>query len=210
MNSRIALAAFATAAALSAMPALAITTGNPGGSPVGAYTFDSTDYYAEKVSFVAASTIESISLYVLSGIAGETFTVALYDTSGTGGLPGSVVYSGRAQFTADGWNGLSGLSGWTVAASSYWVAFEIVTADPPDVSDTLGTGSVTGALLPTGALPFGATAFNDGSGYRLATQGLTFGVALTDSAAAAVPEPAQWALWLAGAGLIAGTRRLRR
>lgn len=201
------ISSWAAAAALSlaiASPAgatLVVDTGAPNGSAVGAYAFDATDFYAGQVTFTRNLLIDSILTHILGGTAGETFTVALYDDNASH-LPGTALRSATATFTDDGWNGLSGLTGWKVAAGVYWIAFEL------GFDDTLGAGSTTGALLDKGVpKPLARTAFNTGGGYVASATPLGFGVQI---GATAVPEPAAYLLWLAGlVGMTIVARRRR-
>lgn len=201
-RSWLAAAALLLACALPAHAALTVDTGEPNGSAVGAFVFDSNDSFAAQVSFGAATDIRSISTHVIGTTAAETFTVLLYADS-TDHLPGDTLFQSTATVVADGWNGVSNLVGWTVAAGNYWLAFEIGSAD------TLGSGSTTGALLDRGApMPLARTAFNAGGRYQLSANPLDFG--LRAETVLAVPEPAGFVLMLAalaGVGLVAQRRR---
>jgi hypothetical protein len=194
-----------TAAALlaAALPAFATTvvdTGTPDGSAVGALAFDTQDWAAAQVTFTQASQIDAIQAHVLGGSAGDTFDITLF--SDNGDLPGDVLYNATATFDADGWNGLSSLSGWTVAAGTYWVGFEI------QGDDSLGSSSVTGALLDLGAPdPLAVTATtNDGWHYQ-DSGALSFGLQVN---ASTVPWPSSASLMLAALGLLSALRFGRR
>ena len=194
MNKIFALTLSAAVAVLLAASApahavLSVDTGTPNGNAIGAFAFDSNDFYAGQITFAADTTIQDISTHVLNGATGETFTIALYDDSAAH-LPGTALYSATATVDANGWNGVSGLIGWNVQAGSYWVGLEIGS------TDTLGTASLNGALLDRGvATPVAHTAFNSCRGYQ-ATAGLDFGLRV--SSVPAVPEPSETLLMLAG------------
>jgi hypothetical protein len=178
-----------------------IDTGTPNGDPVGAYAFDSNDYYAGQVAFAGAARIDDIFGHILGGTAGETFTIALYDDA-PGHVPGNELFASTATFGVDGWNGVSGMTDWNVAAGLYWIAFEI------GFGETLGTGSVTGALLDSGATsPLARTAFTAGGAYQATSVPLSFGLQVD---ALVVPEPASVALVFAGLGGLLAVARRRR
>ena len=90
--------------AAAAHAALVVDTGVPNGNPIGAYAFDSSDFYAGQITFTNAAQIGSIVTHVLGGSAGERFTVALCADSASH-LPGAALYQATATFAADGWNG---------------------------------------------------------------------------------------------------------
>jgi len=194
----------ATALLVLCLPARAVPvvdTGTPNGAVLGAYALDSVDYVAGEVNFLQSLSINAVSFHVLGATAGETFTIALY-TDNLTHLPGNVLYSGTATLGTDGWNGLSGLSGWALAAGSYWFAAEL------GPNDTAGSGSLTGTLFDRGvAHPLANTAFNSGAGYQAAT--LDFGLRV-DATVTPVPEPESWALMLIGLGAITQMMRRRR
>ncbi|MEP6502080.1 MAG: hypothetical protein ABJD97_02025 [Betaproteobacteria bacterium] len=201
------LASFATALALcgAAGAATVVDTGTPDGVAVGSYAFDGSDWYAAQVSFASASTIDAILGHVLGGTAGETFTVSLYADDASH-LPGTALYTGSAVFGADGWNGLTGLGGWNVAAGDYWVGLEILG------TDTLGAGSVTGALLDQGApAPLAHWAWDATGGFGYDALGTTsIGLRVDAMAASTVPWPASANLMAAGLALLAATAAARR
>ena len=188
-------AAWLLTGAVSASAALPVDTGTPSGVSF-AYAFDASDFYAGQLSLTAATQIDSIAAHVVGGSSGETFTVVLYSDSDAH-LPDTALYAATATFTVDGWNGISGLSGWNLAAGSYWVGLEI------GALDTLG--SATGnALLDRGTpQPLLRTAFNPGSAYSASP--VDFGLQV-----AAVPEPASVALMLAGLAVTLPLARRRR
>lgn len=187
-----------------ALPAYAdrvVDTGAPNSNPIGAYTLDSTDFFAGQITFGSASRIDGVFAHILDGSAGETFSIVLYDDT-AGHLPGSLLHSATATFAGNGWNGIAALSGWNVTAGSYWIGLEL------NSDDTLGQGSVTGALLDRGVpSPLVRTAFNPGSGYQSAA--LDFGLQV-NATVTPVPEPESFALLLAGFSVIAAVTRRRR
>ena len=129
-------------APLGAQAAYLLDTGIPSGSglPV---VLDSNDYAAAEFSLSAGQTITSIQAYVTAGIdtSGDTFTISLYSDGSLGGRNPTSVYSGQATYTADGWNGLTGLDITGLTAGNYWVALEV----------NGSSDSALGLALPTGA-----------------------------------------------------------
>ena len=194
-------------AALCALPAQAATvvdTGTPNGQAVGALAFDSFDWVAAQVAFSKTSNVDAIQGHILGGATGETFDISLFSADGGSG-PGSLLYTTTATFGADGWNGVSGLSGWNVAAGSYWIEFEI------QGGDTLGGSSVTGALFDLGApSPLATTASTADGGFSYQDDPLSFGLRVDASAVSAVPWPASAALMLAGIALLSAASLVRR
>jgi hypothetical protein len=197
------LVSFSAAALLALAPparaAMAVDTGTPSGNAIGALAFDAFDWVAGRVDFAHAAQIDAIQGHILGGTAGETFDVSLFAADGGAGL-GTLLYSATATYGADGWNGVSGLQGWDVAAGSYWIEFEIQGAD------TLGSSSVTGALLDTGAPhPLATTAFTSDAGFSHAGSPLSFGLRVST-----VPWPSPASLMLAGLALLSTLRLARR
>ena len=205
LSAFLSAAALALCAALPAHAATVVDTGAPDGVAVGSYAFDGSDWYAAQVSFAGASAIDAIMGHVLGGTAGETFTISLYADDGAN-LPGTALYTATATFGSDGWNGVSGLSGWSVGAGAYWVGLEI------QCTDTLGSAGVTGALLDQGApAPLAQWAWDSTGGFGYdALGGTSIGLRVDASAVSAVPWPASGPLMLAGLALLAGVAGARR
>lgn len=187
-------------AACAATPAFAtlVDTGTPSGATP-ELALDAVDSYAGGFNVGANRRITGVSFYVDGGAAGETFTLALYDDA-PGHRPGNLLYSATASYAASGWNGLDQLVDWFVTpGSDVWAAIEV------GFADTLGSASVTGALLPTDApAPLASTAFSSGAGYGPVASPLGFGLQVT-----AVPEPASLATALLALCAL-GTARVRR
>ena len=183
-----------SAAALFALPAhaaSAVDTGSPDGQAAGALAFDAVDWVAGQVSFAQAATIGAIRGHILGGTAGETFDVSLFSSDGGTG-PGSLLYTATATFGADGWNGLSRLQGWNVAAGRYWIEFEI------QGTDTLGSGSLTGALFDLNVpRPLANTVYTDTGGSSYQQAPLSFGLQVST-----VPWPSSASLLLAGLAML--------
>jgi hypothetical protein len=202
------LTTLSAAALLAAAPlahaALVVDTGAPNGSAVGALAFDSIDWTAAQVSFATASNVNAIQGHILGGAAGETFDISLFADDAAQG-PGTLLYTATATYGAAGWNGISGLSGWTVGAGSYWIEFEI------QGTDTLGSSSITGALLDLGApSPLALTASTSDGGFSYGSGALSLGLRVDATAVSAVPESAAaWQL-MAGTLLLTTLSAVRR
>jgi hypothetical protein len=202
------LTTLSAAALLAAAPlahaAMVVDTGTPDGSAVGALALDSIDWTAAQVSFATESNVDAIQGHILGGAAGETFDISLFADDAAQG-PGTLLYTTTASYGAAGWNGVSGLSGWTVGAGSYWIEFEIQGAD------TLGSSSVTGALLDLGAPnPLAMTASTSDGGFSHGTGALSLGLRVDATAVSAVPESAAaWQL-MAGTLLLSTLSAVRR
>jgi len=192
------------AAAPLAHAARVVDTGTPDGSAVGALAFDSIDWTAAEVSFATDSNVNAIQGHILGGAAGETFDISLFADDAAQG-PGTLLYTATATYGAAGWNGVAGLSGWTVDAGSYWIEFEIQGAD------TLGSSSVTGALLDLGAPnPLALTASTSDGGFSYGSGALSLGLRVDATAVSAVPESAAaWQL-MAGTLLLSTLSAVRR
>ena len=192
------------AAAPLAHAARVVDTGTPDGSAVGALAFDSIDWTAAEVSFATDSNVNAIQGHILGGAAGETFDISLFADDAAQG-PGTLLYTATATYGASGWNGVSGLGGWTVGAGSYWIEFEI------QGTDTLGSSSVTGALLDLGAPnPLALTASTSDGGFSYGSGALSLGLRVDATAVSAVPESAAaWQL-MAGTLLVSTLSAVRR
>jgi hypothetical protein len=187
-------AAALLASAPLARAATVVDTGTPDGSAVGALALDAVDWTAAQVSFAQASTIDAIQGHILGGAAGETFDVSLF-AADAGPRPGTLLYTATAIYGAAGWNGVSGLGGWTVGPGSYWIEFEI------QGGDTLGSGSATGALLDLGApAPLALTASTSDGGFSYDADTLSLGLRVEATAVSAVPDLAP--AWQVAAGTL--------
>jgi hypothetical protein len=211
MNNKIlALAAFMAAgyfAPAVSNAALVLDTGTPAANAT-AVALDANDFYAAEFSLAGGSTVTAIQAYLTNSFfadsPGDTFTLSIYqDNNGNflGNRGAAPVFSTQGTYTADGWNGASGLS-WTASATgNYWAAIEI---NPPG-----DTAVQLGLLTPTtgGTAAALAFAFNDGSGNGYSSaNALPFAIQVT--ATAPVPLPA--GLWLLGSGLTAMAAAARR
>ena len=207
-----AIAALATGLALAhaASAASIYDSGTPAATGFG-LELSSIDWLAADVNIAHATTIDAVSTFLTGANAGETFTIALYSdrTKNGAAIPdtrdGGELYSTQVSFSADGWNGATGL-GWAVSApGNYWFSIEV------DDGDTLAASGA--AALPVGApnAPLGI-AFTDGVAGRFQSLGSASAQYAFGLRVSTVPEPATPALLLAGIGLlgIAAQRRARR
>jgi hypothetical protein len=174
-----------------AKAALVVDTGTPTGGTVNSLLLDGSNSYAGQVNFSLASQINTISSYLDDlGNGGGSFSVSLY--SDNSNKVGNQLYSASATFGSVGWNAASNLN-WAVDSGNYWVAIEV-------------TDGLSNFVAPLGAPTLLThTAYNDGtylanSGYKT-YDGLSFGLQV-DAAVAAVPEPGEWTLMLAGFALL--------
>ena len=190
----------ATAAALAIAPAAqaaTIDTGTPTGAGGFPLAFDGTDWVATKVSFAQATTIDSISGYILGGANGDTFDISLY---ADGAKPGWQEATTTATYGSVGWNGASGL-GWTVAAGSFWIEFEV------NWNDTIGSSPFDeGAVFTTGVAHPVPTFTTPDGGFSYFDNGAT-SIGLQVST---VPWPATASTMLAGLALLAALGIARR
>ncbi|MCV2353385.1 PEP-CTERM sorting domain-containing protein [Paucibacter sp. B2R-40] len=199
---RIKTIALAAVLALSgaAQAASLIDTGSPDASKPG-YVLDTANFLAVQFKADAAWQIDGLSAYLSGGNAGEHFTVALYADSSSH-LPGDLLASSLAEFSADGWNSSAALNWSLPTAGNYWLALEGATKETiPGLPEPDGSFVATAGGL---SMP-GLTAFSDGglAGYQ-ASPGIQFGLQVTG----AVPEPTSYLLLLVGLGVI-GVSRLK-
>jgi hypothetical protein len=201
-----------TLAANATAGAPVIDSGTPSASALGAFAIDANDWFAGEVSFAQAATLDSIQVYITGASQGDTFDLTLYADGA--GQPGAVAQaSAQVTFSADGWNGLSGLASsasagaWNVAVGNYWIGIEVLG------SSTMSTGmlnvgasntgaSGTSGLVNTAWYSVGSTAGYSRLGLGSANQfGLQVG---------AVPEPSTWATLALGLALLGGSAVARR
>jgi hypothetical protein len=151
--------------------------------------------------------VNSISAYVMSidpGLdAGKSFTLAVYTNDASRNVPTlnfnadnqGRLFSTRVTYSADGWNGASGLS-WALTPGSYWFAIE---------SDSSGPGSLQ---APSGALPA-----PDSVAYFYGHRSYSHvGVSTTDAfglRVTAVPEPTPVLLLLSGLAMLGALKASR-
>jgi len=200
------LAIAALLCSVAAPPATAASIVDTGAGPDNNDTtwgLTSGQYLAAEFTLGSDDTIRTIEAYI-GGIVSQTVTVRIFTDGGD--VPGSVLYSGSfdTAITAQGaaqWQGLAGLN-WALSAGAYWIGFE-------------GTASnafaYSGYLVGAAPDPLGNEAFSvGGSSPYHGADDLDLSIRITDDmAAAAVPEPATWALMLVGFGAIGGALRRR-
>jgi hypothetical protein len=201
MFQRVAFLAGAAAIALTAVPAAAATivdTGAPTNVGFGGWTLDPTQSLAGKV-FTGTTVIDQVEGFIGSYGNAGTFHTVLYSVSNSG-VPEIELYSALGSSDgSEGWHGASGLN-WMVAAGSYYVAFEVRAGD-----------TLAGYMANPVANPLISYSFsNAGTYYR--QDSLQFGVRIADAGGftGGVPEPANWALMIAGFGLAGAAMRVRR
>ncbi len=202
MKSLYALSALALAVVLT-QPAQAdvlVDTGAPSltGFPL---VLNSGEWWAGEFTTTQEEEITGINGYILADAGNPdnaSFTISIYGNTTTGNAPDltNPLFSQQATYTADGWNGLSGLTQ-VLDPGSYWVAFEVNSSN-----------SLQGLLPVSVANAMQAVAWNDPTttgGYNAITgNAYNFGVQIN-----AVPVPASvWLFASAGLGLLGfGKRR---
>lgn len=144
----------------------------------------------------SAATVGSVEGW-MTVMGTGTLTATLYSGSPTGAqLFTASATRGPAPGFVAGWTGLDGLN-WSVGPGTYVLAFS-----SPD-------GFM--ASMPVGAPnPLGAEWSRFGNFNWASNDGLNLGVRVADAPAANVPEPAGWALLLAGAALLGPALARRR
>jgi hypothetical protein len=169
------------------------------------------DFAAQEFTLGSAADIASGGFYELPNYSTGVTSVnwMILDANGTGGLPGTVVASGSGAVTGyvtsgtGAPEGLFTIGSVSLAAGTYYLAIQGVSVN---VGEYLG-GGVAGS---------GAANTNDGgttwtSGYVCELGGAcdsSIGVELFGSVG--VPEPATWAMMLAGFAGLGAALRLRR
>ena len=181
-------------------------TGNIAYSP---YNLDSNDWLAAQIHLTQTEDISSILGYISdNGDAsqiGNTFTVTVYNGSalpnppGGSGLPTSEAFQEQATFTANGWNGLSGLN-LVLNAGYYWVAFEVA---PINESTGQPNNDTFAGLMPVyTSNPLLTASYSDLSGsayalnYPTAKKGYDIGLEVNGTSA--VPVPPSLVLFVSG------------
>jgi hypothetical protein len=196
---KFALAAFAAGLSLvagAASAAVIVDTGPPAhGASQADYWLDSSDWLAARFDVTTTTSLTDITGYMFAKAAPGIFTIALYSGDET---PQTELYSGQATAKLPfAFYGLHGIS-WLVGPGSYWVAFEV---RPGDTLDGLMPDNPPSPVAHYAY--YDATQDSDYHAYD-------FTIALrVDGAAAAVPEPATWALMIVGLGGVGAAMRRR-
>lgn len=192
------------ASLLAAAPVGATTlvdTGPAGGGP--SWTLASAQWLGGEFTLGAAAVVTSVEGYSNSnGFGGGfgnggTLTAAIYASDGVSSTPGAELFS--TQFTgldssSFGWMGPSGLS-WALPAGTYWVTFEVRAGD-----------TYFGVLGGTSPNPLARELFSVNDVWQQPF-GLRNGWRITGGV---IPEPATWAMMIAGFGLVGAAARRRR
>jgi hypothetical protein len=211
MKSKIILAAGALGAVLTAPGAMAqsfiLDTGTPNGSSD--LVLSSSNYYAAEFSVSSATTVTSLSAYLMgsgSSVSGTTnYVWDIY--SGAINVPNSERDLVGSQSVV--WTGTNGTGAWqtttlntpvNLAAGTYWVALEISSSGASQNLDLETAGTAVGT-----APALGFDHSSGGSGAFAAASADAFGVQVT-----AVPLPAAAWLLLSGLGGLGALARRRR
>jgi hypothetical protein len=157
-------------------------------------------YLAARFDLSRAALLTNLEGYV--GGDGGAFTISVAADAGAGpdgDTPGATLFAQQAHagFGEGAWSGVRHVS-WSLDAGTYWVVFSV----DPGHGDTLGGYMPNNAPNPTGAEAFLSI---PGDTWRRADD-LDFGVRINDD----VPEPASWALMIAGFGLAGCGLRVRK
>ena len=163
--------------------------GNP--SPASFNTSAAASWWA--LSFVAdsARTLSTARLYVsnVTGTLGASdVTCDLYDSTGTGGAPGSSIETGKlpsAAITAAGWYSFTGFTTALTAGQQYWLVVKNVNGTPASnfpqmrMIDSLVNGTLLGSSLNRQQWANG-TSTNSGTTWSLGSTGNTLRVGYAD------------------------------
>ena len=190
LNSVLSLAAIGLALVNPVQADVLVDTGAPNmtGFPL---ALNSGEWLAAEFTTTQVEEITAINAYIQADFGNPdnaTFNIALYGNAGNAPDLSNQLFSQQATYSADGWNGLSGLTE-VINPGSYWVAFEVSGAD-----------TLQGLLPVYVANAMQNVAWNDPSttfGYHDVTgNAYNFGVQIN-----AVPVPGS--IWLFGSGLLA-------
>lgn len=194
---KIAFAAFVSAAVV-ASPAAAnyvVDTGTPLSNDMQLSNSQSLAGYFTLSSATQVTSVEGF----ISGLD-SVGTITIYSDAATPAAS-NILFSTSFAILASGgtWQGVFGQN-WVLDAGSYWVGFS-----------NSGNGNFMKGFAPT---PLPQYAFSTGNNWTLsnpASAASAIGVRIDGNRyVAAVPEPAGWALMIAGFGAIGGMLRIRR
>jgi len=194
---KISCAAFFISAAVSS-PAAAffvIETGTPLANDM---QLSSSQSLAGYFTIASATEVSSVEGFI-AGL-GSVGTVTIYSDASVPAASNILFSTNFAiQASAGTWQGVFGQS-WVLDAGSYWVGFS-----------NSGNGNFMKGFAPT---PLAQYAFSTGSNWTLSSPSSAasaFGVRIDGNRfVASVPEPASWALMIAGFGAVGGMLRTGR
>ncbi|WP_394648929.1 PEPxxWA-CTERM sorting domain-containing protein [uncultured Sphingomonas sp.] len=192
----VALAATLSIAA-PAQAATIVDTGTPTG---GGYTIalNPKQKLAGRFSLMSATVLTDIQGYIGSSTNTEILTIAISQGTDT---PGDVLYSGTVtSATAPSFQGLRSLD-WMLDAGDYWVSF----------ASSGYSFMVSGAPQPLAQGAYWTVDAWHPKGIWVPQNGSASPIGVRISGvAAAVPEPATWAMMLLGFGMVGAASRHRR
>lgn len=137
-------------------------------------------------------TLSAVRAYVsdITGtLAGSDITCSLYDSTGTGGVPGSAIESGKlpsATITGAGWCNFTGFTTALTAGQMYWLVFKNVNGSPASnwchfqfITTGLASPLVSDNISSRNAWARG-TSTNSGSAWSTANQYMGVRIAYAD------------------------------
>ena len=179
-----------------AMAAFVVDTGAPTTTGGNDYALAPNQSLGGLFTLGAATTINSVEGFINGG-AGDLSTVTIFGNGPTP-LAANVLFT--ATFTTvvsprpGNWQGVFGKS-WDLGPGSYWVGFA-----------SAGAQGMYGGNVPN---PLSAYAFTIGGNWYQNPLGLGVRIAGMPTIGGAVPEPASWAMMIAGFGMVGGALRNR-
>jgi len=173
------------------------------------YNFGGDQFQFEAVQFYVptATTIRSIEATLAPRVLDSTLTVRLYAVDPVTDAPqAGTAFFARAFAVHDYYTGFQGVSGLSVAVTPgyYYAAFEV------DAGQTFNGYFVAGAPRPERSA-YAQGAQRNGAYQRILipAESASLGLRIADTPGGAVPEPAMWAMLVAGFGLVGGALRRR-
>ncbi|MDR3416919.1 MAG: hypothetical protein P4L83_12100 [Nevskia sp.] len=207
MNIRKSIAAVVGAAILvpaAASASFVLDTGTPAGSST--YVLSTSQYFAGEFAVNGGDTITDLSAYLTQGAGsvGDTFTFAIYGSSGFTSRANqrpAPLYTATGTYSADGWNTTN--VNWTpTTTGDYWLALQV-----SSTSQTHGLNAPGEVSASTGTAPALAFAYANGASGQYTTSGApAIGLEVSDTPA---PVPLPGAVWLLGSGML-GLRAMAR
>ena len=150
-------------------------------SLAGYFTLGSDTIVSGVEGFIFGSNAASVGVTIYSDAALPSAANMLFTASFAPVTP--AIHPGQ-------WQGIQGQS-WALAAGNYWVSFST-------------NGSLSMRFLAPN--PLTKYAFSDNANWTESARNLALGIRITGGA---VPEPASWAMMIAGFGLVGGMMRRR-